>query len=115
MAETGNTRGLGTFGNLGPFDYSWQAAGSTFDGIFAGAGYGASGPVAEGLEAGGKAFGGMFFVGGVIAGAASDGVDGAIKGTVSGAGGFFPKELSQALILMFRQFPDGVLYTGPWQ
>jgi transcriptional regulator with XRE-family HTH domain len=29
------------------------------------------------------------------------------------ARGFFPKEQSQALILMFRQFPDGVLYTGP--
>ena len=28
---------------------------------------------------------------------------------------FFPKESSQALILMFRQFPDGVLYTGPWR
>jgi transcriptional regulator with XRE-family HTH domain len=30
------------------------------------------------------------------------------------ARGFFPKESSQALILMFRQFPNGVLYTGPW-
>ena len=29
------------------------------------------------------------------------------------ARGFFPKEGSQALILMFRQFPDGVLSTGP--
>jgi transcriptional regulator with XRE-family HTH domain len=28
------------------------------------------------------------------------------------ARGFFPKEQSGALILMFRQFPDGVLYTG---
>jgi hypothetical protein len=28
------------------------------------------------------------------------------------ARGFFPKEGSQALILLFRQFPDGVLYTG---
>jgi transcriptional regulator with XRE-family HTH domain len=31
------------------------------------------------------------------------------------ARGFFPKESSQAMILMFRQFPDGVLYTGPWK
>jgi len=31
------------------------------------------------------------------------------------ARGFFPKESSHALILMFRQFPDGVLYTGPWK
>jgi transcriptional regulator with XRE-family HTH domain len=31
------------------------------------------------------------------------------------ARGFFPKEQSQALILMFRQFPDGVLYTEPWR
>lgn len=31
------------------------------------------------------------------------------------ARGFFPKESSRALILMFRQFPDGVLYTGPWK
>ncbi len=30
------------------------------------------------------------------------------------ARGFFPKEQAQALILMFRQFPDGVLYTGQW-
>jgi len=29
------------------------------------------------------------------------------------ARGFFPKESTQALVLMFRQFPDGVLYTGP--
>jgi transcriptional regulator with XRE-family HTH domain len=29
------------------------------------------------------------------------------------ARGFFPKEASQSLILMYRQFPDGVLYTGP--
>ncbi|MFZ0607655.1 MAG: helix-turn-helix transcriptional regulator [Xanthobacteraceae bacterium] len=28
------------------------------------------------------------------------------------ARGFFPKEQSQALILMFRQFPNGVLFTG---
>jgi hypothetical protein len=28
--------------------------------------------------------------------------------------GFFAKEGTQALVLMFRQFPDGVLYTGPW-
>ncbi|HWX85508.1 MAG TPA: helix-turn-helix transcriptional regulator [Xanthobacteraceae bacterium] len=28
------------------------------------------------------------------------------------ARGFFPKEESRSLILMFRQFPDGVLYTG---
>jgi transcriptional regulator with XRE-family HTH domain len=28
------------------------------------------------------------------------------------ARGFFPKEDSQALILMYRQFPDGVLFTG---
>jgi transcriptional regulator with XRE-family HTH domain len=28
------------------------------------------------------------------------------------ARGFFPKEQSGALILMFRQFPDGVLYIG---
>lgn len=25
---------------------------------------------------------------------------------------FFPKEQSQALVLYFRQFPDGVRYTG---
>jgi transcriptional regulator with XRE-family HTH domain len=31
------------------------------------------------------------------------------------ARGFFPKEGSQALVLMFRQFPDGVLYTEPWR
>lgn len=31
------------------------------------------------------------------------------------ARGFFAKEGSQALVLMFRQFPDGVLYTGPWK
>lgn len=31
------------------------------------------------------------------------------------ARGFFPRESSQALILMFRQFPDGVLYTGQWK
>jgi transcriptional regulator with XRE-family HTH domain len=31
------------------------------------------------------------------------------------ARGFFPKEQSQALVLLFRQFPDGVLYTGPWR
>jgi transcriptional regulator with XRE-family HTH domain len=31
------------------------------------------------------------------------------------ARGFFAKETSQALVLMFRQFPDGVLYTGPWR
>ena len=31
------------------------------------------------------------------------------------ARGFFPKESSQALVLMFRQFPNGVLYTGPWR
>jgi len=31
------------------------------------------------------------------------------------ARGFFPKESSGALILLFRQFPDGVLYTGPWR
>jgi hypothetical protein len=31
------------------------------------------------------------------------------------ARGFFPKESTQALVLMFRQFPDGVLYTGPWR
>jgi len=31
------------------------------------------------------------------------------------ARGFFPREGSQALVLMFRQFPDGVLYTGPWK
>jgi transcriptional regulator with XRE-family HTH domain len=29
------------------------------------------------------------------------------------ARGFFPKEASAGLILMFRQFPNGVLYTGP--
>jgi transcriptional regulator with XRE-family HTH domain len=29
------------------------------------------------------------------------------------ARGFFAKETSGALILMFRQFPDGELYTGP--
>jgi len=29
------------------------------------------------------------------------------------ARGFFPKEQSAALVLMFRQFPDGVLHTGP--
>jgi transcriptional regulator with XRE-family HTH domain len=29
--------------------------------------------------------------------------------------GFWAKETTQALILMFRQFPDGVLYTGPWR
>jgi transcriptional regulator with XRE-family HTH domain len=28
------------------------------------------------------------------------------------ARGFFPKESDQSLVLMFRQFPDGVLYTG---
>jgi hypothetical protein len=28
--------------------------------------------------------------------------------------GFWAKESTQALILMFRQFPDGVLYTGRW-
>jgi transcriptional regulator with XRE-family HTH domain len=31
------------------------------------------------------------------------------------ARGFFAKESSQALVLMFRQFPDGVLHTGPWK
>jgi transcriptional regulator with XRE-family HTH domain len=31
------------------------------------------------------------------------------------ARGFFAKESTQALVLMFRQFPDGVLYTGPWK
>lgn len=31
------------------------------------------------------------------------------------ARGFFPKEQSQALILMFRQFHDGALYTGSWR
>jgi transcriptional regulator with XRE-family HTH domain len=31
------------------------------------------------------------------------------------ARGFFAKESTQALVLMFRQFPDGVLYTGPWR
>jgi hypothetical protein len=31
------------------------------------------------------------------------------------ARGFFAKEASATLVLMFRQFPDGVLYTGPWQ
>jgi transcriptional regulator with XRE-family HTH domain len=30
------------------------------------------------------------------------------------ARGFFAKETSGALILLFRQFPDGALYTGPW-
>jgi len=29
------------------------------------------------------------------------------------ARGFFPKESAQTLILMWRQFPDGVLHTGP--
>jgi transcriptional regulator with XRE-family HTH domain len=29
--------------------------------------------------------------------------------------GFFAKEVSTALVLMFRQFPDGVLYAGPWR
>jgi transcriptional regulator with XRE-family HTH domain len=29
--------------------------------------------------------------------------------------GFWAKESTQALVLMFRQFPDGVLYTGPWK
>jgi transcriptional regulator with XRE-family HTH domain len=29
--------------------------------------------------------------------------------------GFFPREESATLVLMFRQFPDGVLYTGPWR
>lgn len=29
--------------------------------------------------------------------------------------GFFPREESSALLLMFRQYPDGVLYTGPWR
>jgi hypothetical protein len=28
--------------------------------------------------------------------------------------GFFGKESSQALVLMFRQFPDGVLHAGSW-
>ncbi len=28
--------------------------------------------------------------------------------------GFFAKESSQALVLMFRKFPDGVLHTGSW-
>jgi len=28
--------------------------------------------------------------------------------------GFWAKESTQALVLMFRQFPDGVLYTGRW-
>jgi transcriptional regulator with XRE-family HTH domain len=31
------------------------------------------------------------------------------------ARGFFAKESSQSLILMFRQFPDGVLNTGSWR
>jgi transcriptional regulator with XRE-family HTH domain len=31
------------------------------------------------------------------------------------ARGFFAKESSQALVLLYRQFPDGVLYTGPWR
>jgi transcriptional regulator with XRE-family HTH domain len=31
------------------------------------------------------------------------------------ARGFFAKESTQALVLLFRQFPDGVLYTGPWK
>ncbi|WP_315832942.1 helix-turn-helix transcriptional regulator [Bradyrhizobium prioriisuperbiae] len=30
------------------------------------------------------------------------------------ARGFFVKESSQALVLLFRQFPEGVLYTGSW-
>jgi transcriptional regulator with XRE-family HTH domain len=29
------------------------------------------------------------------------------------ARGFFPKESNRSLVLLFRQFPDGVLYTGP--
>jgi transcriptional regulator with XRE-family HTH domain len=29
--------------------------------------------------------------------------------------GFWAKESTQALVLMFRQFPDGALYTGPWK
>jgi transcriptional regulator with XRE-family HTH domain len=31
------------------------------------------------------------------------------------ARGFFAKESTPALILMFRQFPDRALYTGPWK
>ena len=31
------------------------------------------------------------------------------------ARGFFPKEGSAVLVLMYRQFPDGVLHTGPWR
>jgi transcriptional regulator with XRE-family HTH domain len=31
------------------------------------------------------------------------------------ARGFFAKETSATLVLMFRQFPDGVLHTGPWK
>lgn len=27
--------------------------------------------------------------------------------------GFFPKESNQSLVMLFRQFPDGALYTGP--
>jgi hypothetical protein len=36
----------------------------------------------------------------------------ALKREVEGRG-FFPKEGNQSLIMLFRQFPDGVLFTGP--
>jgi hypothetical protein len=40
--------------------------------------------------------------------------DPALRREVDGRG-FFAKESSATLILMFRQFLDGALYTGPWK